>query len=143
MPRPPAEAAQEVTAVLPRADPFTDAECRRPGRKPGWWDADASYTLRGVAAALCKACPARQACARAAEVLGAGASGTWAGRYRKWTEPSLLDDETVQEFLAIFGPNPAYNDLTPPNIAISVKEGRYWIHPAQLRLNYETQSEAM
>lgn len=132
-----------MTGILsPRADPFVDAECRRAGRDPRWWDADASRDLRRVAASLCTACPATAVCETAAVTLGQAASGTWAAIYRPWVEASLVDDETLAEYLAVFGPSAAHNDLTPPKEAASVKYGRYWLHPAQLKLDYQ-QREAM
>lgn len=128
-----------MTAVLaPSLSPFTDATCRQPARLARWWDDDARSDERKLAAALCEQCPALTACGDLADTLGAAASGTWAGQYRPWAggAPSP-DDEAMTEFLALFGPSAATSDNPIPTSHDTKprKHGRYWIHPAQLRLD--------
>lgn len=121
-----------------RPDPFTDATCREPARLPRWWDVDARDDERRLAAALCGACPARSACADAAKSLGDGASGTYAGQFYPWVggAPTPADD-AMAEYLTLFGPSAATTDNPMPSTLEPKphKYGRYWIHPAQLRLN--------
>lgn len=130
-----------MTATLPRIDPFTDAECRRPGRNPRWWDDGASKLDRVAAAEMCKECPALIACGDAAESLGLTASGTWAGVYRVWQPAPQVDDETLAEFLTVFGPPGPSNDNPPPTRieqpAKPARHGRYWVHPSQLEFEYQ------
>lgn len=129
-----------MTAVMtPRPDPFTDAVCRQPDRLPRWWDVDAHKYERALAAQLCSRCPAQIACAEMASSLGDGASGTYAGRYHRWTSPKDLDDDAMAEFLTVFGPSAATSDNPMPTSPIPkpTRYGRYWIHPSQLRFNYQ------
>lgn len=127
-----------MTATLTRVDPFTDAECRRPGRNPAWWDDGARRLDRRAAVEMCKECPALAACSDAAAALGATASGTWAGVYRTWQPAPTLDDDTLAEYLAVFGPPATTSDNPMPTQqeAKPTRHGRYWLHPAQLALEY-------
>lgn len=129
-----------MTAVLaPRVDPFTDAVCREPARLARWWDVDAREDERTVAAALCIKCPARSPCATLAETLADGASGTYAGTYYPWAGGTPTpDDEAMTEYLALFGPSAATSDNPMPTTPTPkpLKYGRYWLHPAQLQLEW-------
>lgn len=122
-----------------RPDPFTDAVCRQPNRLVRWWDADARDDERNLAAQLCRTCPVTAACADLAAALGDGASGTYAGQFIPWTGPTVIDDEAMHEFLSVFGPSAATSDNPMPTQqpAKPFKYGRYWIHPAQLHIEYQ------
>lgn len=130
-----------TTLLATRPNPFVDAECRRPGRNQRWWDVGASRGDRAAAAVFCAGCPAFEACARQAEQLGAAATGTWAGIYRKWVPTAEVDGDALAEFLAVFGPSSASHDNPPPTVAAQspkpVRQGRYWIHPSQLTIEYQ------
>lgn len=129
-----------VTLLMtPRPDPFTDAACREPSRLVRWWDEDARPDERALAATLCRRCPALLACAEAADALGTQASGTWAAQYRRWELNTDLDDEAMAEYLAVFGPSATNTDNPMPTTQTPkpTRHGRYWIHPAQLRLKYQ------
>lgn len=69
-------------------------------------------------------------------MLGNGASGTWAGVYYPFAFPEQPDDDALAEFLTIFGPSAAHADNPMPaeQPAKPTRYGRYWLHPAQLRL---------
>lgn len=138
MPDPRHEAPPVTALMTTRPDPFTDAVCREPERLARWWDVDARDDERKVAAQLCCQCPARTACGEAAELLGNSASGTWAGKYRPFTIAEQADDEALTEFLAVFGPSSVTSDNPMPTTLEPkpLKYGRYWIHPAQLRIEY-------
>lgn len=122
---------------MTRLDPFVDAVCRSRGR-PSWWDVDASVAEREAAAGWCQLCPAATACADAAAALGAVASGTWAGTYHDWpSQVNNADDDTLAEFLSVFGPSAAHTDFTQPEIvAAPTKYGKHWLHPAQTFLDF-------
>lgn len=129
-----------MTAVMTtRADPFTDAVCREPGRLVRWWDVDARADERELAALLCVRCPAKSPCADLATSLGDAASGTYAGVFLPWSggAPSP-DDEALAEYLHLFGPSAATTDNPMPTTLEPkpLKVGRYWIHPSQLVIEY-------
>lgn len=99
---------------MPRRDPFTIAQCRKPGRDPALWDSEADNQQRAIARRLCRHCKAWSACATAVGALGPAASGTWAAEYYPWDGAAHnASDDTLTEYLAAFGPSSVHNDVTP------------------------------
>lgn len=77
-----------VLAELRTLPVLDDAACRGLG---GMWDGDAlpgegdddRDSRHALAARVCRACPARRACAQLAVSLGDQITGVWAGRLRR------------------------------------------------------------